>query len=157
MLFRKYENFVVNENETKDQILADAKLAVEVIQAQETNDIGWYINVVHPKRSYCSVVISDKIRTQYPTLAKNIDVYDEDEFLNDLTLINNRIDLLAVTINNSKSKLDMTAIVATTAKDNADTALIKATQAYTLAQSASGGTAPGAQGSDFKIFFYGGF
>ena len=161
MTFKKYENFVVDELATKDEVMADAKLAVEAVQAQETNgNIGWYINVVHPKRNYSSIVISDYLRNQFPTLAKNIDLYDEDEFLHDLSIINSRIDVLLSQYTASKTKLDATAITATTAKDNADNALIKATQAYTLAEaasSASGGASITTQSTDFKLFFYGGF
>ena len=99
MTFKKYEGFVVDEFATKDQVMADAKLVLETIQAQETDSsVGWYINIVHPKRNYCSVVISDVLRSVFPTLAKNIDLYDEDEFLNDLELINARVDILNVKI-----------------------------------------------------------
>ena len=161
MTFKKYEGFVVNENETKDQVMADAKLMVETLQAQETDSaVGWYINVVHPKRMYCSVIISDYLRQQFPTIAKNIDLYDEDEFLHDLSIVNSRIDVLLSQYTTAKTKLDATAITATTAKDNADSALIKATQAYSLAQAAnaaSGGASTTTQSTDFKLFFYGGF
>ncbi len=161
MTFKKYEGFVVNESETKDQVMADAKLMVETLQAQETDPaVGWYINIVHPKRMYCSVIISNYLRQQFPTIAKNIDLYDEDEFLHDLSIVNSRIDILSSQYTTSKTKLDATAITATTAKDNADSALIKATQAYTLAEaasSASGGASTTTQSTDFKLFFYGGF
>ena len=101
MTFKKYEGFVVNESETKDQVMADAKLMVETLQAQETDPaVGWYINIVHPKRMYCSVIISDYLRQQFPTIAKNIDLYDEDEFLHDLSIVNNRIDGLHLNVNN---------------------------------------------------------
>ena len=113
MTFKKYEGFVVDEFATKDQVMADAKLLIETIQAQETDSsVGWYINVVHPKRNYCSVVISDYLRSVFPTLAKNIDLYDEDEFLHDLTIINNRVNDALVIINDiSDQQLAMSSTI----------------------------------------------
>jgi hypothetical protein len=92
MIFKQFDGFEVTPTDTVEQTMADAKAKINEIQASESGDIGWYINVIHPARKFFGIVTSDVMASEYPNLAQEIEIFNGDELATNISEINARID-----------------------------------------------------------------
>jgi hypothetical protein len=91
MIFKQFDGFEVTPTDTVEQTMSDAKAKINEIQASETGDIGWYINVIHPARKFFGIVTSDVMASEYPNLAQEIEIFNGDELATNIAEINARI------------------------------------------------------------------